>query len=100
MLSEFGSKSLHGATCPDDVLGSEVYHAVMTENAYDTFKKLPEIVGYCPWLLLDYRSPLQWRWYDQGKATNCGGLCNEYWIPKKAYESVKKKVRELKAIFG
>lgn len=99
MLSEFGSISLRGAEVPPDQLGSEERHAKMIEMAYDSFLGLPEIVGCSPWILIDGRSPIHWRWYNQGKGLYRHGFLDENWKPKKAYYALKKSVAKLKQCF-
>ncbi|MDD5198549.1 MAG: glycoside hydrolase family 2 TIM barrel-domain containing protein [Terrimicrobiaceae bacterium] len=99
MLSEFGSMSLLGAKVPDDVLGSEARHALMIEKAYDVFKELPEITGYCPWVLLDGRAPIHWRWYNLGTGLFRYGFLNENWEPKQAFFALKKGIDQVKNHF-
>ncbi len=63
------------------------------------FAELPEIVGYAPWILTDTRSPLQWRWYNQGKAIKRHGLIDEYGRRKMAFDAVRNGIASLKAGF-
>ena len=98
MLSEFGSLSLLGSATPDQ-LGGESRHCAMLEKAYTVFEKLPKIVGYAPWVLLDGRAPIHWRWFNQGTGLYRYGLMNENWQPKKAYYTVRDGVAKLKNLF-
>ena len=99
MLSEFGHISLTQADIPPEQLGSPIRHAKMLSEAYKVFAELPEIVGYAPWLLTDTRSPLQWRWYNQGKAMKRHGLIDEYGRRKMAFDAVRNGIATLKAGF-
>jgi len=96
MLSEFGSMSLLGADVPPDRLGSEVRHSLMIKKAYDIFERLPELVGYAPWILADGRAPIHWRWYNQGTGYFRYGFLNEKWQPKQAFFTLKEAIKRLK----
>lgn len=100
LISEFGSISLRGATVPPDRLGSEERHARVIEKAYETFARLPEIIGYSPWVLVDGRCPIHWRWYNQGKAIYRHGFLDENWKPKQAYTALRDGVSRLKKLWG
>lgn len=95
MLSEFGSMSLRGSDVPEDQLGSEVRHARMIEEAYETFYNLPQLKGYSPWVLTDGRAPIHWRWYNEGTGLYRYGFLDEKWQPKKAHTSLKESIRRL-----
>jgi beta-glucuronidase len=96
MLSEFGGMSLSDSGAAPDVLGSEERHCAILREAYEAFKKLPEISGYCPWCLADIRSPIHWRWYNSGKAVCRYGMLDENWKPKKTFATLKKSIGSLK----
>lgn len=98
MLSEFGSMSVIGDDRPGQ-LGGEPWHCEVLEKAYRTFEGLPKIVGYAPWVLLDGRAPIHWRWYNQGTGLFRYGLMNENWLPKKAYNVVRDGIAQLKKRF-
>ena len=100
ILSEFGSMSLKGADVADDILGSEKRHADIVADAYDVFKKLPELTGYSPWCLTDIRVPIHWRWYIEGKGVFRYGFMDEKWQPKEAYYILKQSISELKKYFN
>ena len=100
LVSEFGSISLRGAKIPADQLGSEERHARFIECAYDTFARLPEITGYSPWVLVDGRAPIHWRWYNQGKGLYRHGFLDENWKPKLAYTALREGILRLKKLFG
>jgi beta-glucuronidase len=100
MLSEFGSMSLLGADEPDDVLGGEGFHCDIIRTAYESFKNLPDLIGYSPWCLNDVRVPIHWRWYNQGKGVFRYGFLDENWQEKKAYKVLKDGIKSLKEHFG
>ncbi|NNM89183.1 MAG: hypothetical protein HKL95_11785 [Phycisphaerae bacterium] len=99
MVSEFGHVSLLKAQVPPAQVGSPVRHAQMLAEAYAAFAELPQIVGYAPWILADVRSPIQWRWYNQGKAIKRHGLIDENGRRKAAFEAVRQGIAALKRQF-
>jgi beta-glucuronidase len=99
IVSEFGSISLRGAKVPPHQLGSEERHARMIERAYAMFAQLPEIKGYSPWVLVDGRAPIHWRWYNQGKGLYRHGFLDENWQPKQAYAALGQGVARLKNLW-
>lgn len=98
MLSEFGSMSLRDADVPPEQLGSEERHAAMLREAYEVFRELPDITGYCPWCLADIRVPLHWRWYNEGKAIFRYGMLDENYVPKEIVcQALREAIAGLKA---
>ncbi|HEY3396485.1 MAG TPA: glycoside hydrolase family 2 TIM barrel-domain containing protein [Armatimonadota bacterium] len=101
ILSEFGSMSLREAEVADDVLGSEVRHAMVLREAYDVFATLEDLTGYCPWCLSDIRCPLHWRWYNSGKAVFRYGFVDETWTKKTTvYQALKNAIAGLRRHWG
>ncbi len=98
MLSEFGARSLQGAVDDENSYGSENRHCRIICEAYQAFAELPELTGYCPWCLVDIRTPIQWRWFNQGKGLFRYGFLDENWQPKKVYSTLKQKIKSLKLI--
>ena len=96
MLSEFGGKSLLGCDLPEGELGGELTHMRVIREAYEAFEKLPELKGYCPWCLMDIRSVIQWKWYNQGKAVFRYGFVDENWEKKKVFDTVAESIAKLK----
>ena len=96
MLSEFGSQSLRGTDLSEGELGGELTHMRIIREAYEVFAKLPELKGYCPWCLMDIRSVIQWRWYNQGKAIFRFGFLDENWQKKKVFDVVAESIAKLK----
>ncbi len=96
MVSEFGHVSLLEAQAPETQVGSPERHARMLAEAYAAFAELPQIVGYSPWILQDVRSPIQWRWYNQGKAIKRHGLIDENNRRKPAFSAVRQGIAMLK----
>ena len=104
MLSEFGGASLMGATAESTGLGKTAYgveerHEMLIIEAYDAFRRLPELSGYSPWILTDGRAPIHWRWYNQGKAVYRYGFLDEDWRKKKIFDVLKNAIAGLKKHF-
>ena len=100
MLSEFGSMSLPGAEVPDDFAISEVRHVRHTRDSYEAIRQVPDIVGYTPWILVDGRAPIHWRWYNKGLAIFRYGFMTEDWKPKQAFYALKDEIAKTKSHFG
>lgn len=100
ILSEFGSMSLRDAKTDPAILGGEERHCGILREAYEVFRKLPIISGYCPWCLSDIRAPIHWRWYNSGKAVCRYGMMDENWKPKKTFATLKKCIASLKQHFS
>lgn len=98
LMSEFGSQSLRDCQISGDCLGSENRHAEFITQAYACFEQLPRIIGHSPWILMDGRAPIQWRWFNQGKGVYRYGLLDENWQPKKAYFALQESIRRLKSV--
>jgi len=52
---------------PDDQLGSEVRNAAILRGAYEVFADLPELIGYAPWCLADFRVAVCTGWVVQSR---------------------------------
>jgi beta-glucuronidase len=99
MLSEFGSMSLKGSIADSETLGSEKRHSAIIKEAYEVFKKLPDLTGYCPWCLTDVRVPIHWRWYNEGKGVFRYGFMDENWKKKEVYNTLKTAISNLRSFF-
>lgn len=100
IISEFGGEAKYGSNYgPKDEAAywSEEYQEQIYKDQVNMFGVTPNLVGVCPWLLVDYRSPGRMHpVYQNGY--NRKGLLSEYGEKKKAwfvmkqfYENVKRQ---------
>jgi len=86
-ISEFGGEALHGSNYgPKDEAASwsEEYQEQIYKDQIEMFKNIPNLVGVCPWLLVDYRSLGRMHPVHQ-KGYNRKGLISEKGEKKKAW---------------
>ncbi|MBN1893259.1 glycoside hydrolase family 2 [bacterium] len=87
MITEFGGEALCGNdTEPKDAASSwsEEYQEQIYKKQLKMFKKTPNLVGTCPWLLADYRSMARLHPVFQ-KGWNRKGLLSDKGEKKKAW---------------
>jgi beta-glucuronidase len=90
-ISEFGGGALYGSTLgPRDAASSwsEDYQEKIYEDQIEMFDHVPNLIGVCPWLLVDYRSPGRMHPVYQ-KGYNRKGLLSEKGERKKAWYTMK-----------
>ncbi|MFC4874407.1 glycoside hydrolase family 2 protein [Negadavirga shengliensis] len=90
-ISEFGGEALYGSNDgPGDKAAywTEGYQEKIYADQVEMFSTVPNLVGVCPWLLFDYRSPGRMNAvYQQGY--NRKGLLSEKGDKKKAWYVIK-----------
>jgi beta-glucuronidase len=90
-ISEFGGEALYGSNDgPGDEAAywTESYQEKIYASQVEMFSTVPNLVGVCPWLLFDYRSPGRMHAvYQQGY--NRKGLLSEKGEKKKAWYVMK-----------
>jgi beta-glucuronidase len=87
IISEFGGEAKFGnSTLPADAASSwnEDYQEQIYINQVKLFEHTPNLVGLCPWLLVDYRSPVRMQPLFQN-GFNRKGLLSEMGEKKKAW---------------
>ncbi|MDA3893090.1 MAG: glycoside hydrolase family 2 [Salinivirgaceae bacterium] len=90
-ISEFGGEALYGSNYgPKDEAAywSEEYQEQIYKDQIEMFKTVPNLVGVCPWLLVDYRSLGRMHPIYQ-KGYNRKGLLSEKGEKKKAWFVMK-----------
>ncbi|MGL1886534.1 MAG: beta galactosidase jelly roll domain-containing protein [Reichenbachiella sp.] len=90
-ISEFGGEALYGNNDrPKDEAASwsEEYQEQIYKDQIEMFKNVPNLVGVCPWLLVDYRSSGRMHPVFQ-KGYNRKGLISENGKKKKAWHIMK-----------
>ncbi|MFD2034692.1 glycoside hydrolase family 2 protein [Belliella marina] len=90
-ISEFGGEAMYGSQGgPEDEAAywTEGYQEKIYVDQVEMFNKVPNLVGVCPWLLFDYKSPGRMHTvYQQGY--NRKGLLSEKGDKKKAWYVMK-----------
>jgi beta-glucuronidase len=87
IISEFGGEAKFGSDYgPGDEAAwwNEEYQENIYREQVEMFAVTPNLVGVCPWLLVDYRSPVRMHPLYQG-GYNRKGLLSEFGEKKKAW---------------
>lgn len=87
IISEFGAEAKYGSNYgPGDEAAwwNEDYQESVYGEQVEMFAVTPNLVGICPWLLVDYRSPVRMHPLYQG-GYNRKGLLSEFGEKKKAW---------------
>jgi beta-glucuronidase len=96
-VSEFGGEALFGNTTgsPDEAFSwREEYQEQIYKDQVELFGTIPNLCGVCPWILVDYRSPVRMHpVYQQG--WNRKGLLSEGGEKKKAWFIMNKYFEEM-----
>jgi beta-glucuronidase len=91
IISEFGGEAKYGSNngpVDEAASWSEAYQEEIYKKQTEMFDVTPNLVGLCPWLLVDYRSPVRMHPVHQG-GFNRKGLLSEYGEKKKAWFIMK-----------
>jgi len=99
-ISEFGGESLYGNNGgPKDEANywTEEYQEDIYKNQIELFKNTPNLVGVCPWILVDFRSlsrlnPVyQKGWNRKGLLSDKGEKKKAWYVMKSYFESITNK---------
>jgi beta-glucuronidase len=99
-ISEFGGEALYGNANgnPDEAFSwREEYQEQIYKDQVTMFPTIPNLVGVCPWLLVDYRSPgrmhpiFQRGWNRKGLLSDKGEKKKAWFIIKKFYDDKKQE---------
>jgi beta-glucuronidase len=91
IISEFGGEAKFNSNFgPKDEANSwsEEYQEQIYINQVKMFRITPALVGVCPWIMVDYRSPVRMHPVYQG-GFNRKGLISEYGEKKKSWQIIK-----------
>lgn len=105
VFSEFGGEALYGEHMNPEAKWSwsEDYQANLYRNNIKMFDGISNLVGTCPWVLFDFRSPTRFS-PQQGLEFNRKGLvsdrgeCKESWYVMRDYYK-RKKEKNVKRIY-
>jgi len=94
-VSEFGGEALYGNTAgaPDEAFSwREEYQEQIYKDQVEMFGTIPNLSGVCPWILVDYRSPVrmhpvyQQGWNRKGLLSDRGDKKKAWFVMKNYYE--------------
>ncbi|MFC2138696.1 glycoside hydrolase family 2 protein [Bacteroidota bacterium] len=97
-ISEFGGEALYGnheGPADEAAWWNEEYQENIFINQITMFKNVPNLVGVCPWILVDFRSmgrlhpKYQQGWNRKGLLSDKGEKKKAWFIMKKYYDSIK-----------
>lgn len=98
IMSEFGGESVYNNKI-DTAVKASAWNETYVENIYKSqikmFKTIPFLQGVCPWVLVDFKSPVRMQQTFQ-KGWNRKGLLSEQGDKKKAWFVMKAYYDELK----
>jgi len=96
IISEFGGGSLAGFYADSLTLWSEDYIESLYRNTIPMIKKIPQLRGVTPWILVDFRSPkrlmpnIQDGWNRKGLVSEIGTKKKAFWVLKAYYDEMEK----------
>jgi beta-glucuronidase len=96
IMSEFGGEALYGNHGSADTASSwsEEYQEQLYQDQVTMLKKIPFLKGTCPWILVDFRSPVRMHpTYQNG--WNRKGLLGDNGLRKKAWYIMEAFYRSL-----
>jgi len=96
IMSEFGAEALYGNHGAADSASSwrEEYQEQVFKDQVAMFKNIPFLKGTCPWILVDFRSPVRMHpLYQNG--WNRKGLLGDNGLKKKAWYVMKQYYDEI-----
>jgi len=102
IMSEFGGESVYNNRIDTAVKASawsEDYVVNIYNNQIKMFKKIPFLQGVCPWVLVDFRSPVRMQSTYQ-KGWNRKGLLSDQGEKKKSWYTMKAYYDQLKKMNG
>lgn len=98
VMSEFGGESVYNNKI-DTAVKASAWSETYVENIYNSqikmFKAIPFLQGVCPWVLVDFKSPVRMQQTFQ-KGWNRKGLLSDKGEKKKAWFVMKAYYDELK----
>jgi len=98
IISEFGGEALFGNNSePRDAASSwsEDYQEQIYKDQIEMFHTTPNLAGLCPWILVDFRSPVRMHpiyqagWNRKGLISSTGKKKKAWYVMQKYYRDMK-----------
>ena len=97
LFSEFGAEALQGNHGTADTASkwTEEFQEKVYKNQVAMFASIPFLKGTCPWILVDFRSPVRMHpvyqkgWNRKGLLGDNGRKKKAWWIMKQYYDSIQ-----------
>jgi beta-glucuronidase len=93
-MSEFGGSAKQGFHADSLTRFSEEYQEYLYRETLDMIKRIPQLQGFSPWILVDFRSPRR-NLPGMQDGWNRKGLISSDGVKKKAYYVLKNYYNEL-----
>ena len=96
-MSEFGAEALYGNHGQADSASSwrEEYQEQVFKDQVTMFKNIPFLKGTCPWILVDFRSPVRMHplykngWNRKGLLGDNGSKKKAWYVMKQYYDEIQ-----------
>lgn len=95
IISEFGAGSLYGLHGDSLTIWTEEYQEDFYKKSLEMISRIPNLIGICPWILADFRSPtrllpeIQDGWNRKGLISEKGYKKKAYYVLKIFYETIR-----------
>ncbi|WP_332922279.1 glycoside hydrolase family 2 TIM barrel-domain containing protein [Persicobacter psychrovividus] len=92
IVSEWGAGAKYGYRADDQTIWSEDYQAYFYEQTLAGIENIPNLAGFTPWILADFRSPrrplanIQDMWNRKGLISDGGFKKQAFFVLKKYYD--------------
>ncbi len=93
LISEFGAGAKYGFHADSLTRWSEEYQAYLYGETIDMLEKIPQLSGFSPWILMDFRSPrrplpeIQEYWNRKGLVSEKGEKKMAFYILQNFYQN-------------
>lgn len=95
LISEFGAGAKYGLHADSLTRWSEEYQEYLYKETLEMITEIPQLAGFSPWILVDFRSPrrflpgIQDGWNRKGLLSNKGEKKKAYFVLQEFYKSHK-----------
>lgn len=93
LISEFGAGAKYGFHADSRTRFSEEYQADLYKETIDMLKRIPQMQGFSPWILMDFRSPrrvlpeIQDNWNRKGLISEKGEKKQAFFVLQEFYKN-------------
>ncbi len=97
IVSEFGAGAKFGYRADSMTRWSEDYQNYLYKETLELLDRMPNLVGFSPWILADFRSPrrqfpgIQDGWNRKGLVSQQGDYKQAFYTLQKYYQAIKEK---------